>query len=68
MWNMTDPHNGPRRKPIPVAVSISPMFCILSDLSEVDTTIAIDATALLPEPRPPSTWAMKEKVMNQFSL
>ena len=52
-WNMKDPQIGPNRNPIPVAISIRPMFCSRSLGLELDTTIAMEATALIPEPQPP---------------
>lgn len=52
-WYMAEPQIGPNKKPIPVAISIRPIFCSRSEGFELETTIAIDATAFIPEPRPP---------------
>ena len=51
---MKEPQIGPSKKPIPVAISIRPMFYSLSLGFELETTIAMEATALIPLPSPPT--------------
>ena len=60
-WYMAEPQIGPSKKPIPVDISIRPIFCSRSDGFELDTTIAMDATAFMPEPRPPIICAANDK-------
>lgn len=59
---------GPSKKPIPVAISIRPIFCSRSEGFELETTIAIEATALIPEPRPPINYATKDEIRNAVGL
>lgn len=59
---------GPNKNPIPVAISMSPMFYSLSDGFELETTIAIEATAFMPDPSPPISWAMKEATRNAVAF
>ena len=65
---MKEPHIGPNKKPIPVAISINPIFYSLSLDLELETTIAIDATELIPDPNPPINYAMNDHIRNQVGL
>jgi hypothetical protein len=66
-WYISEPHMGPMRKPMPVAISIMPMFISRSASDEWETINARVATEFIPEPRPPIIWKTKEKNKNQFS-
>ena len=63
---MKDPQIGPSKKPIPVAISINPMFASRSLSFEPETTIAMEATELVPEPSPPISWNVNERITNQY--
>ena len=65
---MMEPQIGPSKKPTPVAISISPMFCSRSDAFEFDTTIDIEATELIPEPSPPIICAKKDQKRKAYGL
>ena len=65
---MNEPQMGPNKKPIPVAISTKPMFYSLSLAFELETTMAIDATELTPEPRPPTSWAEKAQVRKEAGV
>ena len=67
-WNMKEPQIGPNKKPIPVAISINPIFYSLSLDLELETTIAIDATELIPDPNPPINYAKNDHIRNQVGL
>lgn len=68
IWYMSDPHMGPIKKPMPVAISIIPIFISRSDSFELDTMIASVATEFMPEPRPPIIWKTKDKNKNVFGF
>ena len=53
IWYMREPQRGPNKNPTPVAISISPMFYSRSLAFDDEITIAMEATALMPEPNPP---------------
>ena len=38
------------------------MFCSRSEGFELETTMAIEATALMPEPKPPISYATKDEI------
>ena len=65
---MSEPQIGPNKKPTPVAISMSPMFYSRSLDFDIDTTIDIDATALMPEPRPPIICEANDQKRNAFEL
>ena len=47
---------------MPVAISIRPIFCSRSLGFELETTMAMEATALMPDPKPPIIWAMNDAI------
>ena len=59
---MAEPQIGPSKNPIPVAISINPILYSRSEGFELDTTIAIEATAFIPEPNPPINWAINDAI------
>ena len=66
-WYMNEPQIGPIRKPTPVAISIRPIFCSLSLALELETTSAIEATALTPEPSPPIIYATNDQKRKELA-
>ena len=65
---MREPQIGPIKNPIPFAISISPMFYSRSEAFDVETTIAIEATALMPEPSPPIICDAKDQKRKALGL
>ena len=68
IWYINEPHIGPIRKPIPVAISIIPIFISRSDSFDVDTISASVATEFMPDPSPPIIWNVNDQNKNQFAL